>query len=50
MTRFLVVPHREKCNYYGEPVEIVRDDRAVRGGVLPAEKGIEDSPASTAVE
>lgn len=37
MTFLLVVPHREKCENDDNPVEDVCDDRAICGGVRPAE-------------
>jgi hypothetical protein len=32
-----------------DPVEIVRDDRAVRRAVLPAEERVEDTPSAVTV-
>lgn len=33
----------------GDPVEIVRDDGAIGGAVLPPEERVEDAPAARAV-
>ena len=45
---FLPSHVHETCND-GDPVQIIRDDRAVCGTVLPAEKRIEDTPTARAV-
>ena len=45
---FLPAQVQEACND-GDPVEVVRDDGAIGGAVLPAEERVEDSPAAGAV-
>lgn len=44
-----VVPHSQEDCYDADPVKVVGDDGAIGCGVLPAENGIEDPPASSAV-
>lgn len=42
--------HRQKCGNDKDPVDVVGDDGAVGGCVVPAEDGVEDTPAAAAVE
>lgn len=42
----LVEAHNDETNHDGDPVEVVREDRAVGGGVGPAEDGVEDTPTA----
>lgn len=46
----LVADHGEEARGDSDPVQVVGDDGADRGGVLPAEDGVEDSPEAAAVE
>ena len=46
----LAVPHAGKDDDDAKPVQVVREDRAIGGRVLPAEDGVEDPPAATAVQ
>jgi len=50
MTLDLAVAHGEKSDDDGPPVDVVRDDGAVGGRVLPAQEAVEDSPAAAAVD
>lgn len=40
--------HEDETSYYKDPVDVVGNDRAVGGGVLPTENGVEDTPAAVA--
>lgn len=42
----LVEPDEDEGGHDEEPVEVVRDDGAVGGGICPAEDGLEDAPAA----
>lgn len=46
----LAVPHRDESDDHEEPVQVVRNDRAVSCRVGPSEDGIEESPAPAAFE
>lgn len=48
MALLLAVQQRQESHDDGEPVHIIRDHRAVRGRIGPAEEGIEDGPTATA--
>lgn len=50
MSRGLAITHEEESQHYKDPVQVVRDDGAVSGRVLPAEDGVEDTPAAASVE
>ena len=50
MSSCFVVPHSQEGCYDADPVKVVGDDGAIGCGVLPAENGIEDTPASSAVD
>lgn len=45
----LLVAHDDKVRHDTQPIQVVRDDGAVRSRVCPAENGVEESPASTTV-
>lgn len=45
-----LVAHGEETEHDADPVQVVGDNRAVGGAVLPTEDGVENTPASTAVE
>lgn len=42
----LVEAHDDETNHDGDPVKVVGEDRAVGGGVGPAEDGVEDTPTA----
>lgn len=42
----LLEAHGGEAGHDKEPIEVVRDDGAVGGRVLPAENGVEDAPAA----
>lgn len=44
------VSHRQKAQDDDDPVHIIRDDGTISSRILPAEDGVEDSPASASVE
>lgn len=44
-----LVAHEKEADDHGDPVHIVRDDRTVRGGVLPSENGVEDTPSTATI-
>ena len=46
----LLERQEQEAHGYGNPVDVVGDDRAVGGRVVPAEDGVEDTPAAAAVE
>lgn len=46
----LAISHGQECQDHNEPVEVVRDDGAVCCRVGPSEDGIEEAPASAAIE
>lgn len=46
----LVANHGEEARGDGDPVEVVGDDGADGGRVLPAEDGVEDAPEAASVE
>ena len=46
----LAVSHDEERDDDADPVQVVRDDRAVGGRVCPAKEGVEEAPAVAAVE
>lgn len=46
----LAVAHGEKGDDDGPPVDVVRDDGAVGGRVLPAQEAIKDSPKTATVD
>ena len=41
----LVEPHDDETDHDADPVQVVRDDRAISGRVSPAQDGVEDAPA-----
>jgi hypothetical protein len=41
----LVEPHDDETEHDADPVQVVRDDRAISGRVGPAQDGVEDTPA-----
>lgn len=41
----LVEPHGDETDHDADPVQIVRDDRAISSRVGPAQDGVEDAPA-----
>lgn len=49
VTFHLTVPHDEKRDDDTQPVQVIREDGAIRGRVCPAEDGVEEAPAATAV-
>ena len=49
-TILLIVPHGKEGADYHNPIEVVRDDRAICCRIFPPEKSIEDTPSTTAVE
>jgi len=46
VTLFLVVPHSKKAKANSNPIQIVGDDSAVGGGVVPAKERVENTPAT----
>lgn len=42
--------HHDEGGHDSDPVDVVRDHRAVRGRVVPPQDGIEDAPAAAAIE
>lgn len=48
--RLFAAGHGGEAQGDGDPVEVVRDDGADGGRVLPAEDGVEDAPDAAAVE
>ena len=46
----LAISHGDKPEHDSDPVDVVRDDRAVRGRVGPSQDGVEETPASASVE
>ena len=44
--RGLAEPDEDERGHDEEPVDVVRDDGAVGGGVCPAENGLKDAPAA----
>ncbi len=50
MTVDFLVTHEQEAADDGNPVDVVGDDGTVGGAVLPAEDGVEDTPAATTVE
>jgi hypothetical protein len=46
----LIVDHRCVGDDDSNPVEVIREDGSIGGGVLPAEKGVEDAPAAAPVQ
>ena len=50
MTLDLLVPHHNEAGNDEDPVDIVCDDGTICAGVVPAQNGVEDTPASSAVE
>lgn len=42
----LLESHDDEAGHDEDPVDVVGEDRAVGSGVLPAENGVEDTPAS----
>lgn len=49
MTFFLIISHCEEGDDDCNPIEVVREDRAVSCTVFPTEEGVEDSPSSATV-
>lgn len=43
-------PHQNETGDNEDPVDIVCDDGAVCASVVPAQNGVEDTPASSSVE
>lgn len=50
MSLHFSVAHEEETDDDNDPVDVVRNDGSVRGRVLPAEDGVEDTPAAASVE
>lgn len=50
MTMLIIVSHSKESNDDGKPEEVVGDDGAVSGGVLPAEDGVENPPSASSVD
>ena len=50
MALHLLIPHRAKRRDDHDPVHVIRNHRAIRGGIRPAKDRVEDPPAATAVE
>lgn len=50
MTADLAEAHGEEATDDSDPVDVVGNDGAVRGRVVPAKNGVEDAPAAAAVE
>ena len=50
VTFLLVVAHYKEGNNDGNPIEVIREDRAIGCGVLPPEQRVEDSPSSATVD
>jgi hypothetical protein len=50
VSRCLAVAHSQETENHEDPVYVIRNDGPVRGGVLPPEDGIEDTPAAATVE
>ena len=46
----LIISHGQKSQDDSNPVNIIRDNRTVRGRVLPAKDSVENAPSATAVE
>jgi hypothetical protein len=46
----LIVDHRCVEGDDSDPVEVIREDGSIGGGVFPAEKGVEDTPAAASIE
>lgn len=45
----LIVSHANEVQNSGKPINVVGDDGAVGGRVLPAKNGVKDTPATTAI-
>ena len=45
-----VESHRQEDDDHDQPVQVVGDDRAIRGRVCPAEDGVENAPSSAAIK
>lgn len=43
-------PHHDEAGDDEDPIDVVGDDGAVRAGVIPAQNGVEDTPASSPIE
>lgn len=44
MTSAFLVQHTGNGHHDEDPIDVVRNDRAVCGGILPAEESVEDIP------
>jgi hypothetical protein len=50
MSLLLIVDHRYVGDDDSNPIEVIREDGSIGGGVFPVEKGIEDALAAVSVE